>query len=576
MRMSQLATRSVKILAARPLLAGMVAGFSRWRSRLRVLTVAAGMVLALGLIASPAAAVTASITLKPGAGPPTSAVTVNGTGFGASETVVVDFSRTQVGTAATSSTGTFSTTFTVPGSALPGSYPVTATGETSGRSATQNFLVRTDWAKFHFDPASSGLNPYENVLGPANVSGLKKAWTAADALVIGSVGSSPAVAGGAVYMGSTQGNLYAFSADGTTGCSGTPTTCSPLWTGTTGQIEYSSPAVANGVIYVAAADGKLYAFSTTASTARCSGTPKTCKPLWTAAIGGTNTYEQSSPVVVNGVVYVTAGTTGKLYAFSAAGTTGCSGTPTTCSPLWTAAAEGGSSPAVSGGVVYVAGFTNLFAFSAAGTTSCSGTLPNRTCSPLWTGTTGVNSNSLSSPAVGGSMVYFGSGDGKLYAFTTTPSTAHCSGTPKTCTALWTGATGNSISSTPAVAGGVAYIASTDGKLYAFSTAGTTGCSGTPTTCTPLWTAAGAGGEPPLSPAPAVANGVVYVGSNGQLYAFSAAGTTGCSGTPKTCTPLWTGTSNGNATLASPAVANGVVYEGQWDGSNSPLAAFKLP
>jgi len=73
----------------------------------------------------------------------------------------------------------------------------------------------------------------------------------------------------------------------------------------------------------------------------------------------------------------------------------------------------------------------------------------------------------------------------------------------------------------------------------------------------------------------VAGGVVYVGANASLDAFSAAGTTGCSGTPKTCTPLWTGTSNGNATFSSPALANGVVYEGQWSGSNSPLAAFKL-
>ena len=71
--------------------------------------------------------------------------------------------------------------------------------------------------------------------------------------------------------------------------------------------------------------------------------------------------------------------------------------------------------------------------------------------------------------------------------------------------------------------------------------------------------------------------MVYAGSNGQLYAFSAAGTTGCSGTPKTCTPLWaTGTSTNGATYASPAVANGMVYEGQWSGPNSPFSAYKLP
>jgi outer membrane protein assembly factor BamB len=196
--------------------------------------------------------------------------------------------------------------------------------------------------------------------------------------------------------------------------------------------------------------------------------------------------------------------------------------------------------------------------------------------PLWTGATGGNNPSASGAAVAGGVVYYGSGDDRLYAFSAAGTTG-CSGTPKTCKPLWTGATGNAISSTPAVAGGVAYIASLDGNLYAFSAAGTTGCSGTPRTCKPLWTAPGAGGVPPLSPSPAVANGVLYAGSNGQLDAFSAAGTTGCSGTPKTCAPLWaTGTSTNGSTFASPAVANGVVYEGQWSGPNSPFSAYKLP
>src|SRR6266516_1665448 len=128
-RTPQLATRCLKILAVPLLLARVIAGAFPWRgqARSRVLAVAAGsVVLALGLFAAPVAAVTVSITLKPGAGPPTSTVTVTGTGFGASETVAVDFSATQVATATTSPAGTFSATFTVPKSALPGRYPVTA------------------------------------------------------------------------------------------------------------------------------------------------------------------------------------------------------------------------------------------------------------------------------------------------------------------------------------------------------------------------------------------------------------------------------------------------------------------
>ena len=42
----------------------------------------------------------------------------------------------------------------------------------------------------------------------------------------------------------------------------------------------------------------------------------------------------------------------------------------------------------------------------------------------------------------------------------------------------------------------------------------------------------------------MAYGIVYTGSSDhKLYAFSAAGTTNCSGTPKVCLPLWTGTTS---------------------------------
>jgi hypothetical protein len=64
--------------------------------------------------------------------------------------------------------------------------------------------------------------------------------------------------------------------------------------------------------------------------------------------------------------------------------------------------------------------------------------------------------------------------------------------------------------------------------------------------------------------PAVADGVVYNGNGSHLYAFSAAGTTGCSGTPKTCAPLWTSTTTNGPLYTSPAVANGMVYETEWD------------
>src|SRR5207237_398 len=144
----------------------------------------------------------------------------------------------------------------------------------------------TDWPKFHFDLANSGLDPYEKLIGPGNVSQLGRAWTGPP--VAPNVVSSPAVVGGVVYVGGEDGVLYAFSASGTTNCSGAPKTCTPLWTAATGSSFELSPAVANGVVYAGsntATNGKLYAFSASGTT-NCSGTPKTCTPLWTGATMG--------------------------------------------------------------------------------------------------------------------------------------------------------------------------------------------------------------------------------------------------------------------------------------------------
>ena len=156
-----------------------------------------------------------------------------------------------------------------------------------------------------------------------------------------------------VYIGSDYGNLYTFDATGTTNCSGVPKTCAPLWTAATGglDISQSSPAVANGVVYLGSLDGKLYTFDATGTT-NCSGVPKTCTPLWTAATSAE--IRHSSPAVANGVVYI-GSQDHNLYAFTADGTTNCAGTPKACSPLWVAATDAGisSSPTIANGWVYV-------------------------------------------------------------------------------------------------------------------------------------------------------------------------------------------------------------------------------
>ena len=427
-------------------------------------------------------------------------------------------------------------------------------------------LSACDWTMFRYMAAHTGFNNTESAISVGNVSGLTERFTA----VTGAGVTSPSVARGKVYVGSGDNNVYAFDAVGAANCSGSPRTCQPLWTATTDGPVGSAPAVVNGVVYVGSSDNNVYAFDAAGAT-NCSGSPRTCQPLWTAA---TNSAVASSPAVVNGVVYI-GSEDGQLYAFDAAGATNCSGTPKTCQPLWTAnAGDDGpilASPAVANGVVYVGSYFegNLFAFDAAGATNCSGT--PKTCQPLWTAPTASRpfGSMFSSPAVANGVVYVGSGDNKLYAFDAAGA-ANCSGSPKTCQPLWTAATSDFVGSSPAVANGVVYVGSNDHHLYAFDAAGVTNCSGSPKTCTPLWTAATS--EIVIS-SPAVANGVVYVGSNdGNLYAFDAAGVTNCLGSPKTCTPLFT-TATTNGGVGSPAVANGIVYFGSGD---HKLYAYALP
>lgn len=368
------------------------------------------------------------------------------------------------------------------------------------------------------------------------------------------------------------------------------------WTATTGGVVESSPAVANGVVYVGSGDRKLYAFDAT-----------TGAPRWTSVATGGSVF--SSPAVSDGVVFV-GSPDGKLYAFDAAGS-GCSGTPVTCDPLWTATTPGliEASPTVVGNTVYIASGNNdhrVYAFDAKGNTNCSGT--PKTCTPKWTGVAGESVSS--SPAVSGNVLYVGSQDGLLYAFDTTGNT-NCTGTPAVCTPLWTSAqTAASVFSSPSVSGDKVYVGSNDDNLYAYSAGGTTNCTGTPLTCAPLWTASTTGpvgsspavvngvvyvgsndgklyafdattGAPvwsstttgaPVFSSPAVVNGVVYVGSNNnRVYAFDASGTMKCSGTPKVCAPLWTATTGGSV-VSSPAVANGIVYVGSDD---HKLYAFEL-
>jgi eukaryotic-like serine/threonine-protein kinase len=105
----------------------------------------------------------------------------------------------------------------------------------------------------------------------------------------------------------------------------------------------------------------------------------------------------------------------------------------------------------------------------------------------------------------------------------------------------TGAGTQPVQSSPAVANGVVYVGSDDYKVYALN-ASTGALPGSFTIGDIVETA------------PAVANGVVHFGSDdGNVYALNAS----------TGALLWSyGTGGG---ISSPAVANGVVYVDSYDG-----------
>jgi outer membrane protein assembly factor BamB len=91
-------------------------------------------------------------------------------------------------------------------------------------------------------------------------------------------GSSPSVANGDVYIESLSDGLLAYSANGSSNCTGTQyvgqwgAICTPLWVAATGK-DYSggadagpTPAVANGSVYVGNRAGEVYAFNATTGT----------------------------------------------------------------------------------------------------------------------------------------------------------------------------------------------------------------------------------------------------------------------------------------------------------------------
>ena len=148
---------------------------------------------------------------------------------------------------------------------------------------------------------------------------------------------------------------------------------------------------------------------------------------------------------------------------------------------------------------------------------------------------------LSSPVVADGRVYFGSGDGNLYALDAASGELR-----------WKFAAGDVVHASPAYADGVLYVGSFDSRLYAVDAR----------TGKEIWRFQG--GEDPFAhnqvgfqSSPAVVDGVVYTGCrDSNLYAIDA----------KTGKEKWRVSNGGSWVISSPAVVNGKVIYATSDSS----------
>ena len=471
------------------------------------------LVFSLCLFPNLATAATPHVYDAPQAGPPGSQTQTVGNGWDPNATLDIYFDSTDVGLVDTDNNGSFGLalkaptirqnglTIQIPKDAVPGQHWITAVERITQLQAQVAFTVRVDWPQFHYGPDRTGFNPYESVLGPANVGNLTLNWTFATQSQ-NTYATSPVVVDGVIYIPFIHADgLYALNAS----------TGALIWKYPVGMAGYAGPAVANGIVYVSSTDGNVYALN--ASTGAL---------LWKSLV---STYEPSWPTVANGVVYVLSMDT-NVYALDAR--TGAQLWKYPTGPCWTFIAP----QAVANGVVYVDACDNDYHETVYALDAGTGTL-------VWKFTGAQYQAIDAAPVVANGIVYVGSEDYNLYALNAT-----------TGALIWQYPTQSWIFESPAVANGVVYLTSQDSNVYALNAA--TGAL--------LWEHPGLsdGGE-----APVVANGVLYIESyyTPNVYALDVG----------TGAILWT--YSGLHGLVGPAVVNGMLYIGDVDGK---LYAFGLP
>lgn len=353
-----------------------------------------------------AAVAAASITLSKSSGPPTTPLTVKGSGFTAGVLVDIFFDVTDRCLVVVDSAGKFTCTFKVTNREEPGSHWVTAITRWGSVAAQKLFQVNTNWPDEGGGLRNLGYNPYENMISVASAEEVRERWRVSASYIY----SSPVIVNGSVYFGAYDGQLRAVDAN-----TGVAKAHFPYGTG---DYIFTSPAVAGAMVYVGTSHGRLHAVNSTTGTAS-----------WIYSVDS----GIHSPAVAGGVVYF--GTEdGSLYALDAS----------TGMAKWTLPYATGSkilgSPAIVNGLIYVGALDGKLH------------VIDDKANVAWTFDTG--SAIHGSPTVADGIVYIGTVDGKLHAINA-----------RTGVSKWVSNLGSPIYSSPAVGKGGVFVGTYDGKLH---------------------------------------------------------------------------------------------------------------
>ncbi len=279
--------------------------------------------------------------------------------------------------------------------------------------------------------------------------------------------TTPAVAEGIVYVGATDGNLYALAAP----------TGKYLWSFRAQAAILSPPTVVNDVVYFGSADGRVYAINA-----------KTGEPVWRGGFRTLDAVNGAVAVADDMVYFISADQT--LYAAAAA----------TGLLLWRTRLPGtlyALSPVVADRNVYVVASNALQVLQA------------RSGRQLWART--LPDDIVTEPVAGNGMVYVLTRDGRVWAFDNTGKLLWNSKEP-----VFT----NQPVAPPTLAGNVLIIGTTRGGIYALD------ASNGAVLWKYLLQSSSSTPERPsftdITAPPVVANGTLYVVSDdGSLTTFRA-------------------------------------------------------